>query len=184
MAQRTYVLVFDVEIDDPRPYLARGWCQFELRASGLIKSSACLLSLAGYEAGGSPNDFEDAKKAARGGASRKPPMAPPDFAKLLDEGSQTRTITFTAGKADLDTVVNQYELAFEGAFKKTERLVFMFLGWSDEEIKELARALTYAKEKGFLNDTEDLNIQGNHHTPGGRAALQLAIKGTDIKLRG
>mmetsp|Transcript_50454 Transcript_50454/g.134926 ORF Transcript_50454/g.134926 Transcript_50454/m.134926 type:complete len:407 (-) Transcript_50454:318-1538(-) len=181
-------LVYDVELPEAdsghsnlRPYINRGWCTFEFRASCLVKAMFCLWSLKGYEKAGSAISWAAGVQGGKSALLRAAPMTPPKFDETLRAGVANGEIAFTA-KADLDFVINQYAAAFDTAFSETKDLMYQALKWPDEHICELAEALTYARENGLLQKTGTLRIWGNAWTDVGNKAVKKAIEGMTITL--
>ena len=98
-------------------------------------------------------------------AKRAPPLAPPVFKEDLS------TKTFTSPKADRETVGNLYEKEFDEKFKKAERLYYMNLQWTDEDVVKLCGAIATGK----LVKLEGLYLDGNQIGDAGVAALAEVV---------
>eukprot|EP00969_Alexandrium_andersonii_P127113 5618300-Alexandrium_andersonii.AAC.1 len=55
-------------------------------------------------------------------------------------------------------VAEQYSKAFEAAFSKVTNLSYSSLTWSDEQMKSLAQAITYAREHGGLTLCNEVDV--------------------------
>ena len=129
--QQTYVLLVDDELPpgpktNSQQYLERGWCLMEFYASGIVKDSACLISLSKLS-GEETSWFEVRRK---GKAGRTPPMAPTAFAVKLESGVATGEVGFT-NKGDVPLVTGIYDKAFMTEMTKATMLSYSMLRWND-----------------------------------------------------
>jgi hypothetical protein len=125
-------------------YDERGWPSFEKEMSELLHHSTMVLDISKWE------EFKtyyrtrnqrplrwQANKYDLCKCARSPPMLPDDFRTLL----QTKTFTHSEDGLFL---ANMYEKTFRDMMASVESLQFTALGWTDEEVTELAKALPQA----------------------------------------
>ena len=136
-------------------YYERGWCFCESSMGNLVKESCMALDLGNLAAwtgtGTAGSLVGSLTHACRLG--RPPPLHPDDFAAALE------TKSFTSKKADLKMVAALYRRAFETRVAEAEQLVYSGLGWGDDEVKVLCRALVAAASCRLL--LLDGNAVGN-----------------------
>ena len=127
----TTVLLVDSDLPEgthtnTQPYKDRGWCRMEMRASGMVKDSACLISL-GKLSGEGRDWFEVANK---GKGDREPPTAPPAFTEELEGGVASGEVKFT-NKGDVSLVTGIYDEAFVSQMERATKLSYAQLRWDD-----------------------------------------------------
>jgi hypothetical protein len=75
-------------------------------------------------------------------------MCPITFANEMRAGVERGDLAFTAS-ADMEMVIRKYEQGFISAFddiKRPRAISFEWLGWSDNEVRVLISACSYAVE--------------------------------------
>uniref|UniRef100_A0A7S2IV51 Uncharacterized protein n=1 Tax=Alexandrium andersonii TaxID=327968 RepID=A0A7S2IV51_9DINO len=108
-------------------------------------------------------------------------MTPECFGKVLRDGVAKGELAFTA-KADVEVVTEQYSKAFEAAFSFVAELNYAALRWSDEQMKSLAQAITYAREHGGLTLCNEVDVTDNDASEAGLLALIDALAGAGCLL--
>lgn len=122
-------------------YYERGWCFCESSMGNLVKESCMALDLGNLAA----CDWHSAGSVTHTcRAGRPPPLHPDEFTRQLGDKS------FTSKNADLKMVAALYRRAFETRVAEAEQLVYSGLGWGDDEVKVLCRALVAASSCRLL----------------------------------
>jgi len=161
----TSVLLVDSDLPEgshtnTQPYKDRGWCRMEMRASGMVKVSSCLISLG--KLSGEETEWWEAVNTGRG--DREPPTAPPAFMEELEGGVANGEVTFT-NKGDVSLVSGIYDEAFVIQMERATELHYEGLGWDDAQGAALCEALRYAHAKGGprggLRKLKELFLDGN-----------------------
>ena len=96
-------------------------------------------------------------------AGRAPPVDPISFGEQLRKAVTDGTASFTAA-ADLDFVINQYEIGFKAAFATFQSpwLSYLGLNWGDAEGEILLKTLEYVAANVTMNKSAGLNcVKGN-----------------------
>ena len=142
-------------------YYDRGWCFCESAMGNLVKNAGKVLDLANFSGktdrqGGVINECK---------AGRQPPLTPADFAARLASKS------FTSKAADLGTVTELYRRAFDKRISEAKTLGFSSLGWGDEEVVQLCRALEQA------DACRTLGLHSNAIGDRGAAAIAACLHG-------
>ena len=149
------------------PYMERGWPNFELAVSSMIKRSS-------FTSWRKVVDIAIAReREAVASSYRHPPIHPQAFAALLARKN------FTNGKSDCVMVSQLYANTLVGSFGCVESLEFAWCEWKDKEVVQLADALALA------HNANTLNLMGNEEVGRrGYDALAQAIKaGSAPKLK-
>ena len=157
----TKVLLVDTELPEgpktnSKQYLERGWCLMEYYASGIVKASACLISLSKL----SGKETSWLEMCRKGKAGRAPPMAPTAFAVKLESGVATGEVGFT-NKGDVPLVTGIYDKAFMTEMTKATLLNYSSLKWDDAQGVQLCEALRHAHAHGGLRELKTLALGGN-----------------------
>ena len=163
------------------PVEQRGWCIFEQQLSSLVKFYGCYLELGKL---GDEQDAADHERTTRRWreirricrAMRPPPLAPDRFEALMTAGLASGEIRFTSGKDLFDVCIPQYEAAFVRLFGEEKKLVFTYLGWGDEQIRQLCEALEYASRRSALGRITSINLSGNSIGDDGAAHLASLLE--------
>ena len=137
-------------------FFDRGWCFFEQAASMVVKDNRCLLDFGAYKGAAEFGDGRFPGQETCLGqmeAGRAAPIAPDAFGERMRARVASGALKFTSN-ADMEFVIGQYEAGFVAAINRvaaepedTRSLVFMHLGWGDDEAAELLLALRYAAAK-------------------------------------
>ena len=157
----TTVLLVDSDLPEgshtnTQPYKDRGWCRMEMRASGMVKASYCLISLG--KLSGEEREWHEVYMKGRG--DREPPTAPPAFTAELEGGVASGEVKFT-NKGDVSLVTGIYDEAFVSQMERATTLIYSALRWDDAQGAALCEALRYAHAKGGLRKLKMLNLYGN-----------------------
>ena len=157
----TTVLLVDSDLPEgshtnTQPYKDRGWCRMEMRASGIVKASTCLVSLG--KLSGKERNWGLVVKKGRG--DREPPTAPPAFTAELEGGVASGEVKFT-NKGDVSLVTGIYDEAFVSQMERATTLSYVGLRWGDAQGAVLCEALRYAHAKGGLRKLQRLNLRDN-----------------------
>jgi len=139
-----------------KPYFERGWCFCESSWAAMVKHYMLVLDL-GKDAG------EEQFYAYYCFQGRKAPVLPEEFvAQLVCKG-------FTNGNTDTPLVVRLYREGFEARFGVATKLLYIGLGWGDEEARAVARVLLRAPA------LEALHLENNSIGAEGARALAEAL---------
>ena len=184
--------VYTILLDTPQhpsapnqtPFSHRGWTCFERRVSCLVKAKRCLLAMSvvqraiegGLELGGTRLfDLLD-QCTLHGEADRPAPMPPDRFEAFVRREVLAGQLTFTNGDDLTEVIIPQYDACFMRALHAATRLVFVHIGWGDDELRELTGALRYAHERGALGRLAELLLKENHFGDEGLAHLRQLIE--------
>lgn len=135
----------DSRYSSTRPYDQRGWCDFEMKASSLVKDSQCLWDLSSFQGG---VHISHLRGTMRWG--RQPPLNPDAFEQQLRARLTAGSLAFTYPKQDADLAVRLYRDGFTQQFSNIadfspgEPVIYYDdLDWGDDEAETLAASLTY-----------------------------------------
>jgi hypothetical protein len=167
---KTHVLLVDTPLPSGtyskrQPYLGRGWCQTESRASALVKNHWALLSLTKLSIMYTQMEGDDGEITmfdviSKGRADREPPLAPAAFGAWLERGLARGDVRF-AERIDEESVKDMYKRAFVSGMARVSSLDYGELGWDDAGGAALCDALRYAHAKGGLQQLHALWLNGN-----------------------
>ena len=141
------------------PYRERGWPTFEWSIASLLHSSGMMFDLGKF------SDLCDSWLSTANicVATRTPPTAPDEFAKILSSKK------FTNGRTDCDFVTEKYKAAFGDVISSVRTLVFEGIGWDVEQMVVLAGSLAFAHQ------LQSLNLSRNRIGAQGASALATGL---------
>ena len=158
------------EYTNLQPYGGRGWCVAEQLMSAIVKDQDALIDMSKLKG----DETTVAHLVINGKSDRPPPMAPDAFHEMLTSGVEDGTIKFT-NSGDVSVVAKIYERAFVDEMSAATSLEFGSLGWGDEQMATLCRALTSAQAMGAMANLEVLLLDDNQVGDAGCIALAKAL---------
>lgn len=176
-----------VAYTNTRPWDRRGWCFFEACASALVKHESCLWDEQHFDVAfgffARQETLDSLRKTLRAG--RRSPLSPTEFAAEMRRRVEDGSLAFTAGKVDMDTVIQLYERGFVAAFDSFPRvsqghniISFFGLGFGAGQAESLISALAFVREKcTFPNGPVRISAEGNGFSEDSKATLRDVVSG-------
>eukprot|EP00966_Prymnesium_polylepis_P233009 5389078-Prymnesium_polylepis.1 len=143
--------------------------------SSLVKNTYCLWDMSKYIAGECPQ-IVSTTYAHHLAAKRPAIVSPTRFEERMRADVASGELAFTAGKTDMELVINKYKEGFVNTLNEAEGFVDWFgLEWTDADAVLIAEALAYAEKHCTRTCKATFRVGDNNFTQQGESALYDAV---------